>query len=574
MSSLFGSRDALPFHPFTRLMTERIGWTLVHFLWQGLLIAILYALARGWLAKGCFAKGKPSRPATPQTRYVLACSALIVMLAAPVVTFSVLQSHHPSPASTSYVGVPTAPMAQPGVAGPSALSRLRPTQTAMPVPAVPANGLLTWFVLFWLAGVLLYSLRLIIGCFAAARLRFRSVRLAPPEWQQKFSELGTKIRVCRPVRLMVSAWAEAPAVVGWLRPVVLLPVGMLTGLPPDQIEALLLHELAHVRRHDYLVNILQSVIEGLLFYHPAVWWISGHIRAEREACCDDLAVSASGDVLAYVRALTELALLRPLRLAPAVAASGGSLANRIARLLGTARPTTGPRPPMVGAIVGALLLVVTGFGVFAQTTGPRAPLNASGVNTPGQTFEAADVHASPRAANPYTYSSGGVLRGGRYDLRKATMLDLIKTAWNVDPDIIVGGPNWLALDRFDVSAKAPPQTPPETIRLMLQALLRDRFGLVIHKDTRSMQAYALTVGRNKPKLTESNRSGPAGCEYQQPPAPSTLRLFACRAITMDAFAQRLRQMAGDYLAAPVVNETGLEGAWDFDLKWNPRAQIL
>jgi uncharacterized protein (TIGR03435 family) len=180
------------------------------------------------------------------------------------------------------------------------------------------------------------------------------------------------------------------------------------------------------------------------------------------------------------------------------------------------------------------------------------------------------VHASARAGNPYTYASGGVLRGGRYDLRKATMLDLIKTAWGVDPDTVFGGPNWLELDRFDVSAKVP----PETIRLMLQALLRDRFGLIIHNDTRPMPAFALTAGKNKLKVAESNGAGPAGCEYQQPPAPSTLRFFACRAITMDAFAQRLRQMAGDYLAAPVVNETGLEGAWDFELKWNPRSQIL
>jgi uncharacterized protein (TIGR03435 family) len=192
----------------------------------------------------------------------------------------------------------------------------------------------------------------------------------------------------------------------------------------------------------------------------------------------------------------------------------------------------------------------------------------------GQTFEAADVQVSPRAANPYTYASGGVLRGGRYDLRKATMLDLIKKAWDVDTDTVFGGPNWLELDRFDVSAKAPPETPPEAVRLMLQALLRERFGLVIHKDTRPMPAFALTAGKNKPKLAKSSGSGPAGCEYLQSPPPSTLRFFACRAITMDAFAQRLRQMAGDYLASRVVNETGLEGVWDFDLKWNPRSQIL
>jgi uncharacterized protein (TIGR03435 family) len=115
-----------------------------------------------------------------------------------------------------------------------------------------------------------------------------------------------------------------------------------------------------------------------------------------------------------------------------------------------------------------------------------------------QSFEAADVHPSASATNPYTYMSGAVLRGERYDLRKATMLDLIRIAWEVDPDAIVGGPNWLELDRFDVSAKAPSSTAPETIKLMLRALLADRFKLALHKDTPPMPAFALTMGKSKP----------------------------------------------------------------------------
>src|SRR6202043_2235001 len=112
----------------------------------------------------------------------------------------------------------------------------------------------------------------------------------------------------------------------------------LSGLPAEHLEALLLHELAHIRRHDYLVNILQSIGEALLFYHPAVWWVSGHIRAERELCCDDMAVSVSGDALTYSRALAQLESYRPVHLTAAVAANGGSLPDRIARLLGQSRP--------------------------------------------------------------------------------------------------------------------------------------------------------------------------------------------------------------------------------------------
>jgi len=202
-----------------------------------------------------------------------------------------------------------------------------------------------------------------------------------------------------------------------------------------------------------------------------------------------------------------------------------------------------------------------------------------GQSTP--TFDVADVHVSARATNPYTYVSGGVLRGGRYDLRKATMLDLIRIAWGVVPDRVLGGPNWLELDRFDVIAKAPPATSPETVKLMLQALLADRFKLVLHKDSRPMPAFALTVAKGKLKLKEAEGSGDSsangrgnpGCQYQPQPPTVSYTMYSCRNITMEDFAQQLRGMAGDYLTSPVVDSTGLKGAWDFDLKWDRRSQV-
>ena len=179
----------------------------------------------------------------------------------------------------------------------------------------------------------------------AARMRSMLVRRAPPEWQEILRKLGARIGLSRPVRLLVSALVQVPTVVGWLRPVVLVPVGALGGLPAGHLEALLLHELAHIRRHDYLVNMLQSVAEALLFYHPAVWWVSGHIRAERELCCDDVAVSVSGDALTYARALAQLESYRPAHLSAAVAANGGSLPDRIAQVAG---PVAASRPHRSG----------------------------------------------------------------------------------------------------------------------------------------------------------------------------------------------------------------------------------
>ena len=133
--------------------------------------------------------------------------------------------------------------------------------------------------------------------------------------------------------LLESCLADVPMVIGHIRPVILMPVGLLAGLPAGQIEAILLHELAHIRRYDYLVNVLQRSVEGLLFYHPAVWWISRVIRAERENCCDDLVVATSGNVQEYAVALATLEQNRWSGREPAVAATGGSLVKRIRRLL-------------------------------------------------------------------------------------------------------------------------------------------------------------------------------------------------------------------------------------------------
>jgi uncharacterized protein (TIGR03435 family) len=189
-------------------------------------------------------------------------------------------------------------------------------------------------------------------------------------------------------------------------------------------------------------------------------------------------------------------------------------------------------------------------------------------------FDIADVYSSFHSTNPNM--TGGVLRAGRYELRKATMVDLIRTAYSVDADSVVGGPTWLESDRFDVIAKAPPATAPETTKLMLQTLLADRFKLAVHMDTRPMPAFVLSVGKGKPKLKESEEPSNTGCQFQprnpQPGVPPS-NVVSCRHVSMGAFAGRLRQMAGDYVAIPIVDSTGLEGFWDFDLKWTFRGQL-
>ena len=194
-------------------------------------------------------------------------------------------------------------------------------------------------------------------------------------------------------------------------------------------------------------------------------------------------------------------------------------------------------------------------------------------------FDLADVHASAKASNPYM--SGGVLRGGRYDLRNATMVDLIRTAYSIDDNSrIQGGPAWLDTDRFDIVAKAPQSTPPESVKLMLQALLADRFKLVVHIDTKPMPVFALLMGKGKPKMKESDGKGEPGCQGQpqkpaQSPTPGEIpyQVVACRNMTMEQFTQRMG-MAGAYVTNPAVDQTGLKGAWDFDIKWTGRGQLV
>jgi uncharacterized protein (TIGR03435 family) len=180
---------------------------------------------------------------------------------------------------------------------------------------------------------------------------------------------------------------------------------------------------------------------------------------------------------------------------------------------------------------------------------------------------------------------GGALRGGRYEVRTATMVDLISMAYRMEPDKVLGGPNWLDWDRFDVLAKAPLATTQENLNLMLQHLLAERFKLVVHKDTKPMPAFALTAGKGKPKMKEvakeaaKEASGPgqSGCQgVPQNPAPGTVpyQMISCHGVTMAAFADVLRGFGGGtYLADPVVDQTGLAGAWDFDLKWTARNRL-
>jgi uncharacterized protein (TIGR03435 family) len=221
---------------------------------------------------------------------------------------------------------------------------------------------------------------------------------------------------------------------------------------------------------------------------------------------------------------------------------------------------------MKRALAGLSFLVLFSIAGFGQS--PAALV----------AFDVADIHKS--APSQFPFFQDGVLRGDRYVLRDATLVDLIATAYGVGNEKVVGGPSWLDTDRFDVIAKAPPTTTPETIKLMLQSMLADRFKLVLHTDTKPLSVFVLSVGKGKPKLKEAaGGEGNTGCIPQQqqqnatPDGPPPYNMVSCHNETMERFAQDIHNMAGGYLTSAVVDSTGLKGAWDFDIKWTGRGAL-
>jgi beta-lactamase regulating signal transducer with metallopeptidase domain len=287
-----------------------------------------------------------------RARYALSCLFLMLLLALPVLTFTASLVHAPAlPPNT----VDARPL----------IAAARPTLQAALTPVLP------WIVALWISGVVLLSLRWIGAWACLHRLRCAPSLPVPPELDRALRSLMRRAAVSAPVRLSIPRLAQAPCVAGWLRPVILMPAASLAGLDWRAIEALLAHELAHIRRHDYLVNLLQTTVDTLLFYHPAVWYVSRRIRIERENCCDDFAAHLCGDRVVYARALVDLEQIRAAQPAFAMSARGGSLIHRIRRLLLPGAPER-RGPAWLPALAGLAAVACMVLAVHAPVTAAQA----------------------------------------------------------------------------------------------------------------------------------------------------------------------------------------------------------
>jgi beta-lactamase regulating signal transducer with metallopeptidase domain len=355
---------------FPERLTQALGWTLLHSLWQGALAALLVALLMVLLHRS-----------SSTIRYFVALTALFTTFCMTVVTFLVLYQSDPTTSQASRPEVNPVT-----VVAPSAYSPADPIHKLMPRPAAATfvryfNQHLPFIVVVWLLGVTVLALRLLGGLAYIQRLKHYQTQALSPVWQKRLRELSRQIRVSQPVRLAESSLVKVPLVIGYFKPLILLPIGTITGLAANQVEAILAHELAHIRRNDYLVNLFQSVTEILFFYHPAIWWLSGCVREEREHCCDDVAIATCGDSLTYARALANLESLhlQAPPLAMALTGRSGSLLHRIERFMKQPRRNPSFSEGMVATLVllvGLLAVTVSakaGFGFQSPATTATVP---------------------------------------------------------------------------------------------------------------------------------------------------------------------------------------------------------
>ena len=579
------------------------GWTLVHFVWQGAGIAAIAFVVLVLL-----------RNRTPQTRYVVACAALLAMLVAPLVTIGVLSRSSAVTRAGASLPIPVQAGADAG-AMPDARAivtnlimarSLSSVDVAAPAQAggSAANaGPRAWLplvVLLWISGVGVLLVRLLGGCWRINRLHRESRAAAPSMWIDAAGRIAATLGLARRIHVVDSPLVDTPTVIGWVKPVILLPVAAFAGLSPSQVEAILAHELAHIRRHDFLVNLLQTFAETILFYHPAVWWLSSRIRAEREHCCDVVALSVCGDAVSYAEALLELESWRTVQPRLAVAATGGTLMTRVRRLLGA---PADDRPRRFGTLVvaGMVVLVMCVAGASRYLVAAQADRSLQ----PGTADD-------PAAWSMVFNQADSTMRFIGYRGR-----DLIRFAYQVPQARVVGGPSWLDEQILHIVINLGTAPRADEMPGIVRQALEDKLQLRTHLEKRNFPVLALITGNNTATLGPHLRVASRPCfDLQkwiaagQPPdqVPSeSRRIPTCggeidspwgttqyASISMPEFAEELRDFVRGWVFTPpnrparlepvlvsykqapdIVDRTGLRGRYDVEFNaFYPTARLM
>jgi uncharacterized protein (TIGR03435 family) len=460
---------------------------------------------------------------------------------------------------------------------------------------------------FYLTAVALLLARIVLQHVQTARLVRAATPIVEAQWLDLFRECAVRLGVRRPVRLLRAADDRMPMAAGVRRACIVLPAAADTW-PADRRRAVLLHELAHVERHDCLTQTLAAVACAAYWVHPGVWWIARRLRAERELACDDRVLSAGENARDYAGHLLELAYALGTAARPSAAvtmARPRELEGRMLAVLDAARNRA--IPALRSRFVGVAALAALTVPVAAATITPpvhdlrREELTRAtqardaGISqAPAQgrpRFEVATIKRTPDDTGPG--ADFAVMAGGRLHVRNNAVTNLIGNAYGVPGYLLIGGREWIRADRYDIEAKAASEPPRSEMMLMLQALLEDRFRLRTHRETRDMPAYVLTVVRGGARLTPSK---PGSCievdrsrpNAPPPPlAPGETRLRSCgnsnlservRPPNLTWTANHLDSRAiaetlSVFFRRPVVDRSGLAGFYDIQIDLPPLAPV-
>lgn len=335
-------------------LTEALGWTLLHSLWQGAAIAILISLTLIFLSKH-----------SANTRYWISLSGLIILFISTISTFNYLYEppafHEPAAIELSEANLSNIPPAQMDFTVANSIQSYPTDYLNYFQPHLPL------FVSIWLLGILLFGLKM-LGEFAYLQhLKNHRCHLLPRSWQERTHEMAVQMGIKKVVFVKETYRIHSPMVIGFFKPIILFPIGILNQLSVEQVESIIAHELAHVRRNDYLINLFMTFAEVLLFFNPFVWWINRRIRIEREFSCDDLAIDYTGDTLSFIKSLAQLEEWRMSGNSLAMA-FGGSKKGVLARVQRIVQPVNRQSAPARAFLSVVLLCICLAAVAFQPAT--------------------------------------------------------------------------------------------------------------------------------------------------------------------------------------------------------------
>ncbi len=383
-------------------------------------------------------------------------------------------------------------------------------------------------------------------------------------WWRKWRALRTELRTASPVELPIDLEARTspafgePGIFGIRRPVLLLPAGIPARLTAAEWEAILRHELCHVRRRDNLATAMHMAVEALFWFYPLVWWLGARLMEERERACDEEVVLAGSRPEVYAQGILricELYLESPL---PCVAGVGGAnLKKRIEDIMSRRMGLrlNFARKAFLAAAGMAALAAPIGVGIMhvpvirAQSRQDGAPLF----------FDSASVKVN----RSYDKGHSSHHRGSELMMTNVTLKNCLQMAYGISEDRIIG-PAWMDSERYDITAKAVADGVNNQSALRMQSLLKDRFQLALHHETREAAIYALVAGKNGPKMKKETAAAPgAGSDSDKP------HHITFTSISMAQLANWLTRTRTVSLGRPVIDETGLDGFYSFTLDWTP-----